>query len=347
MPTSKGTGTGTGLTGLKNLGNTCYLNSCMQIISHCQPLNGFLSNKQFRHQMNKGIDGVLLTEWDDLHDLMWSADCVISPNRFLNIVQKIARVKNRELFTGFIQNDFPEYLMFLMDTFHNAVKHPVEMKIEGRIVNDTDVLAKKCYEVMKNMYSKEYSTIIDIFYGIQVSTITQADSSKYLSIIPEPYCLLSLSITGCNTIYDCLDLYCEAETMENENAWFNDRTKKYEMAKRRTLFWSLPDILIVDLKRFTNDFKKIGRKIDVPLTDLDLSKYVVGYDKSSYVYNLCGVCNHMGSCLGGHYTSFVKTSPDKNSLGIWHEFNDTQIRQVAPQQLISGNAYCLFFQKKK
>lgn len=172
MPTSKGTGTG--LTGLKNLGNTCYLNSCMQIISHCQPLNGFLSNKQFRHHMNKGIDGVLLTEWDDLHDLMWSADCVISPNRFLNIVQKIARVKNRELFTGFIQNDFPEYLMFLMDTFHNAVKHPVEMKIEGRIVNDTDVLAKKCYEVMKNMYSKEYSTIIDIFYGIQVSTITKS-----------------------------------------------------------------------------------------------------------------------------------------------------------------------------
>ena len=340
---------GTGLTGLKNLGNTCYLNSCMQIISHCQPLNRFLSNKEFRKQMNKGIDGVLLAEWDDLHDLMWSKNCIISPNRFLNVVQKIARAKNRELFTGFIQNDFPEYLMFLMDTFHNAIKHEVEMKIEGHIVNNTDVLAKKCYEIMKNMYSKEYSPIIDIFYGIQVSTISQNhnNNSKYVSVIPEPYCLLSLPITGCNTIYDCLDLYCQTETMENDNAWFNDKTGQYETANRRTLFWSLPDILIIDLKRFTNNFKKIGKKIDVPLTDLDLSRYVVGYNKSTYVYNLCGVCNHMGSCSGGHYTSFVKTSIDRNRLGVWHEFNDAQIREVSPAQIITGNAYCLFFQKKK
>ena len=135
--------------------------------------------------------------------------------------------------------------------------------------------------------------------------------------------------------------------MEKENAWFNDKTNKYESVKRQTLFWNLPDILIIDLKRFTNDFKKLGKKIDVPLTGLDLSKYMVGYNKHTFVYNLFGVCNHMGGCFGGHYTSYVKAGFNDNiGTGEWYEFNDAQIRPINNSQVITGNAYCLFFQKQ-
>ena len=41
-----------GLCGLANLGNTCYINSCMQVLSHTYELNDFL-NKETYKKKNK------------------------------------------------------------------------------------------------------------------------------------------------------------------------------------------------------------------------------------------------------------------------------------------------------
>jgi len=78
------------------------------------------------------------------------------------------------------------------------------------------------------------------------------------------------------------------------------------------------------------------------MDNLDLSKYVVGYKKKSYIYELYGVCNHGGSVLGGHYTSYVK-----NANGKWYHFNDTSVQEVPLiQSIVSPKAYCLFYRKK-
>jgi ubiquitin carboxyl-terminal hydrolase 8 len=83
----------------------------MQILSHCYELNDALENMN----INNDEKALLLYEWKQLKDLMWSTNCIISPNRFMYAIQHIAQKKNRELFTGYAQNDLPEFLIFLFD----------------------------------------------------------------------------------------------------------------------------------------------------------------------------------------------------------------------------------------
>lgn len=336
--------TNKGITGLANIGNTCYLNSCMQIISHTYELNDFLNKGEYKKRINKIADSVVLVEWDKLREMMWSSNCTIAPWGFVKGIQKVALLKDRELFTGHAQNDVQEYLLFIIDCFHNSIRREVEMEITGSVINKTDKLAKVCYEMMRDMYKKDYSEILNIFYGIHVSQITSLENNDSLSLRPEPFSVLSLSIAPIRnpTLFDCLDLYCKKEKLEGENAWYNEETDKYQDVSRGIIFWSLPNILIVDLKRWRYDGRKDSTNVSVELTDVDFSSYVKGYNSNSYIYDLYGVANHSGGSNGGHYTAIIK-----NANGKWYEFNDTFVKEINGSNIVSAKSYCFFFRKKK
>ena len=130
--------------------------------------------------------------------------------------------------------------------------------------------------------------------------------------------------------------------MHGDNAWFNDKTKQKENALRRICFWSLPNVLIIDLKRWNGHTRKAQMLVTIPLVNADFSKYVKGYSPKSYVYDLFGVCNHGGGIMGGHYTATIK-----NANGKWYEINDTLVSEVKEENVISAHSYCLFYRKKK
>ena len=334
-----------GLSGLSNLGNTCFINSCMQVLSHTYELNDFLNLEKYKNRLNKKEDSILLLEWDNLRKLLWSENCIVSPMKFLNVIQKIASSKGQELFTGFNQNDLPEFLIFIIDCFHNALTRKVEMNIVGEELNEKDKMAVKCFETIKNMYSNDYSEIWNLFYGIHISQIVLLETNEVMSIRPEPYFIINLPIPYNNkspTLYDCFDLYVEGEILDGENKVFYEKTNKKEDVRKNITFWSFPTILVIDIKRFNQQNRKNQMLITFPLENLDLSKYVSGYNKKSFVYDLYGVCNHSGGVSGGHYTSFVK-----NANGKWYHFNDISVSEVSlEQQIISTKAYCFFYRKK-
>lgn len=332
---------GCGLTGLANCGNSCYLNSCMQIISHTYELNDFLNNENYKKKLNNNADSILLLEWDKLRELMWSKNCIISPMGYVCAVKKVALLKNRDLFTDSSQNDIQEFILFIIDSFHSALSREVDMQVVGLPTNNMDKLAQSCYKMMCEMYHKNFSEILDIFNGIHISTITA--NNDVLSITPEPFFAINLSIPKIKTpsIYDCFDHYCKREELTGENAWFNEKTNEKQDVEKGIVFWNLPKILIIDLKRWDEHGRKIHTKVNAPLEELNLSKYVKGYYPETYVYDLYGVCNHYGGNDGGHYTAYIKNANEK-----WYEFNDTFVTEISTSKIITQNSYCFFYRKK-
>ena len=134
-----------GLTGLANVGNTCYLNSCVQVLSHTYEFNNFLKNASYKSKLKRNSpDSILIREWDNLRLLMWSENCTIAPNGFVQAIKQVANVKDVHVFTGNDQNDVAEFLLFLIDSFHASLSREVDMEIRGQVKNSLDTIALKC-----------------------------------------------------------------------------------------------------------------------------------------------------------------------------------------------------------
>jgi ubiquitin carboxyl-terminal hydrolase 8 len=335
-----------GLSGLANLGNTCFINSFIQVLSHTYELNHFLNEETFKKKIKNHNDSILLLEWDNLRNLIWAENCIISPGKFIKTIQSVAESKEIDIFTGYSQNDVPEFILFVIDCFHNSLSREINMTISGSPENKTDIIAIKCFEMIQKIYSKDYSEIWNLFYAVQVSEIMSLETGDQLKMNPEPYFMIDLPIPQNNkspTLIDCFHLYSEGEILDGENSWYNEKINKKIAIRKKIQFWSFPTILVIDFKRFNNKAQKNQIFISFPIDELDLSDYVIGYKKNSYKYELYGVCNHSGGVMGGHYTAYVK-----NANGKWYHFNDTSVSEVGRiESIISPKAYVLFYRKKQ
>ena len=336
-----------GYSSLINLGNTCFMNSTLQALFHSPDLKELIEEDNIKEFMKKGIDTELFEEFCELYHTMWNNNAKISPNKFVHNMFRIAKSKDKELFTGWSQNDMPEFLLFLLDAMHTSISRPITVNISGQVKNSTDGIAVKCYELLKQSYTKEYSEIMELFYGIYLSEIISMDDSIKHSSKPEQYMTLDLPLPpntkgkSCS-LYECFDNFTAFESLTGENAWYNEKTKMKEDVKKRFVFWSFPKTLVIVLKRFSEDGRKKNKlNVECPLTELDLSKYIHGYSASTYIYELYGVCNHIGEVGGGHYTVFIK-----NQMQEWLHYNDDKVSRIDEDNVISPLSYCLFYCKK-
>ena len=94
-----------GLTGLKNLGNTCYINSFVQVIAHDDEMLDILSKKipeelsQNDENNNNDVNNneIFVVELYNLSKLIVENFATITPKRFIHHLQHIIRLRPNEL----------------------------------------------------------------------------------------------------------------------------------------------------------------------------------------------------------------------------------------------------------
>uniref|UniRef100_A0A669CNV0 Ubiquitin carboxyl-terminal hydrolase n=1 Tax=Oreochromis niloticus TaxID=8128 RepID=A0A669CNV0_ORENI len=314
-----------GLVGLRNLGNTCFMNSILQCLSNTLELRDYcLRNCHITDLNNNCRSNTALIEVETVPvDLLKS-----SKNVFL-----------------YSQQDAQEFLRFLLDGLHNEVNRvTVRPKVS---VLDFDHLADdEKGRRMWNMYlAREDSKVVDLFVGQLKSSLT-CTACGFRSTVFDPFWDLSIpiaqKISGEVTLKDCLRLFTKEDVLDGEERPTCTKCKARRKCTKRFSIQKFPQILVLHLKRFSDSnvrASKLSTYVNFPLKDLDLREFA-SEPSERPVYNLYAVSNHSGNALGGHYTAYCKNP----ALGEWYSYNDSRVSPMSSSQVRSSNAYVLFYE---
>ncbi|XP_020575146.1 ubiquitin carboxyl-terminal hydrolase 9-like [Phalaenopsis equestris] len=181
-----------GLTGLQNLGNTCFMNSAIQCLVHTPPLVEYFLQDYTREINTKnplGMQGELALSFGDLLRKLWSSGRTsVAPRAFKT---KLARFAPQ--FSGYNQHDSQELLAFLLDGLHedlNRVKNKPYIEVKDSDGRSDEEVA---YESWKNHKARNDSIIVDVCQGQYKSTLVCPVCSK-VSVTFDPFMYLSLPL---------------------------------------------------------------------------------------------------------------------------------------------------------
>ncbi|KAI9665205.1 MAG: hypothetical protein M1831_002215 [Alyxoria varia] len=329
-----------GYVGLRNLTNTCYMNSLLTQLFMNRKFRDFILSADLSYDRDAQK---LLTTTQDL---------------FASMQFSQAKFADTEEFAGsIVPYDSPQIditVQMDVDEFYNLLSDRWEDQLPTREAKD------------------KFRSI----YGGQIVTQIKSRDCEHVSETSEPYLAISCEVKGKGNLIDSLRAYVEGDAMEGDNKYKCESCNgKFVDAVKRSCLKDVPDNLVIHLKRFDFDLislqrSKINEYFEFP-GELDMSPYKADFvnnperDVEKDLFELTGVLVHNGTAEAGHYYSYIRLSDiDEGTKQRWVEFNDADVGEFdaskIPETCFGGpwdvnqpsdwpkqfNAYMLFYQRK-
>ncbi|PHH77273.1 hypothetical protein CDD80_755 [Ophiocordyceps camponoti-rufipedis] len=299
-----------GYVGLRNLSNTCYLNSL---------LTQLYMNTGFRRFIlgapSRGMEGS--------EQLLFLTQRVFGAmqetyRRFVDPSDLVSSIKTYEDTVIDIHNqmDVDEFYSLLFDRW------------EGELLEPED---------KRKLRS---------FYGGQLVQQVKSNECEHISERLEPFAAIQCDIKGKGTLQESLQAYVDGEIMEGDNKYKCSTCDRHVDAVKRACLKDVPDNVIFHLKRFDFNLRtlqrsKINDSFSFPST-IDLRPYTIQHlgeakgEAEEDLFELVGVLVHSGTAESGHYYSYIKERPSSAGKASWVEFNDDLVTPWDPSLMASS-----------
>lgn len=306
------------LVGLQNLGNTCFINTCVQCLSSLAPFCGFFLSNNHMFQLNKdsSMKGTLALSFGELlHKISHGAAFTsVSAATLRERVGKFA-----PQFTGARQHDCQELLRFLLDGLHEDLRLSITTNALMDIYDYQQLYenAASAQAAMVQYYDGNFSEIISSFGG-QLVSILKCGTCGHTSNCFDPFLDLSLPFPEESQVregeaaassesrtsrpvelLDCFGAFCGTETLDGDNMYMCDTCGCRREASKQLRLVRVPQIMVVHIKRFcytSTAREKLVTALSFPETGLDLSPFTVegggGRGGTAPIYDLKAVSLH-------------------------------------------------------
>ncbi|XP_032328473.1 ubiquitin carboxyl-terminal hydrolase 2 isoform X2 [Camelus ferus] len=236
-----------GLAGLRNLGNTCFMNSILQCLSNTRELRDYCLQRLYVRELSHSSSAhtALMEEFAKLIQTIWtsSPNDVVSPSEFKTQIQRYA-----PRFVGYNQQDAQEFLRFLLDGLHNEVN-----RVTARPKSNPENLDhlpddEKGRQMWRKYLEREDSRIGDLFVGQLKSSLTCTDCG-YCSTVFDPFWDLSLPIAKRGypevTLMDCMRLFTKEDVLDGDEKPTCCRCRARKRCIKKFSIQRFPKILVL------------------------------------------------------------------------------------------------------
>uniref|UniRef100_A0A674F0N7 Ubiquitin specific peptidase 40 n=1 Tax=Salmo trutta TaxID=8032 RepID=A0A674F0N7_SALTR len=280
------------LSGIKNQGGTCYLNSLLQTL---------LFTPEFREELfSLGPKELGCLEDKDKPE----AKVRVIPLELQRLFARLLLVDQQSASTADLTDSFG---------WNNS---------EESRQHDVQELNRILFSALEHsLVDTSGSAFIQrLYHGTTVNSILCKECGN-ISQRQEDFLDLTVCVRGVCGLEGALwDMFVEEEMFEGSNLYRCGQCDQLVTAAKSAKLRKLPPFLTVSLLRFNFDFARCERyketgRYTFPLT-INLRPFCeqTEDEDSEYSYELFSVIIHKGGCYGGHYHVYIK---DMDHLGLW------------------------------